>query len=710
MTVTHAGIALVASDTGRVFLAKRAFDETDAPDVVETWEFPGGSLKPEEDPYMGAVREVIEEIGWGLPDDSEVQTDWTSADGVYQCFVVTTGVEFPVDGWTPTTEVSDIGWFDYDAVQALADVGALRPEVATQTDWTLVFPETAQQEVPMAQPDATQAAAEPDYSQIFTMPLPIHGVVAPEEVPTGDRRGFAAGSMTKRPLRVPFRWQEQDLGEHKGAVVVGSMDRLMRKDGLIHWEGLMMPSAKADEFVAIMEFFGGQYGVSVDGDKGSLDMPRTRATGTLWFDKVRASGLTAVDITAFSEAYVAFGPHPDMPADGTEEFATMAASGDIVGQQAFKRGPGWVTAPAATNRIHDYWTKKGQPGYIKVGWGTPGDFARAKALIGKEIAKHSPEKMRFLNQIVAQWHFDALGYWPATHAKMDRAGKSTKASDGLVLTADSTAPGGVAWKAPIPPSEPLYEVDVTTEQADDGVWEAVLVSSAKGRPKPPIEYFRRHPDGYGTVIEPPDKNGFRRTYGYAAQWGVCHIGIGNKCVEPPRTYSDDYPEFHKGRVQVEGGGFVHNGLMTYKVEHRDAHRILTEGATQSHFDNLKNAWAAVRIGEDDIGIWFSGVVLPKVDEDDLVLIEASGQASGEWKYGSLRTLLTVNVEGFEIQRPSAEYDADGNVVALAASAFGGVENAPCEPTPAERMTALRMVDAEERAIERMTALRQRWSA
>ena len=688
--VTHAGIALVAADTGRVFLCKRAFDETDAPEVAETWEFPGGGLRPEEDPYTAAVREVIEETGLALPDDSEVINGWRSEDGVYQCFVVSTGAEFPVEGWTPTTEVSDIGWFDYDAVQALQEAGALRPEVAAQTDWTLVFPETAPQEGT----DMTQAAAEPDYAEVFAMPIPIHGVMAPEGVATGDKRGFLDGAMSKRSYRLPFRWQETDTGEHNGARVTGSVDRLMRKDGLIHYEGQLMPSAKTDQFVDLMEFFGGRYGVSVDGDNGSLDMVKSKADGIAWFDAVRASGLTAVDIPAFSEAYVAFGPHPDMPADDSEEFAVMVASGDIVGRQAFKRGPGWVTNPEDTRRIHDYWTKKGEPGYIKIGWGTPGDFRRAKALIGEKILKNSPEKARFLNQIIAQWHFDALGYWPGD------LGKPGNAPD----TPENRK--RAATHASLLPAEHGI---VAAEEKDNAAWEAVLVSSGANRVRPPLEYFHEHPDSMGTVIEKPDKNGFQRTYGMAAEWGVCHIGHGNRCVEPPRTYSDDYPQFHKGVTRLASGKIL-TGVLTYNVEHRDAQKILTESATQSHFDNLKNAWAAVRIGENDRGIWFSGVVLPKVDPDDLVKIEASGQVSGEWKYGALRALLTVNVEGFEIQRPSAEYDEMGNVVALAASAFGGVPDAPCAPTPAERMAALRLIEAEERAAARMAALRQRWSA
>ena len=123
------------------------------------------------------------------------------------------------------------------------------------------------------------------------------------------------------------------------------------------------------------------------------------------------------------------------------------------------------------------------------------------------------------------------------------------------------------------------------------------------------------------------------------------------------------------------------------------------------------------MGEDERGIWSSGVVLPKVDEEDITLIQASGQVSGEWKHGALRACLTVNVPGFPVVRASAEYDDEGNVMALSASAFGaltrdinGTAGSECdenaEPTPLERMQALAAIDAEVR----FAALKKNWTA
>lgn len=760
--VTVAGLAIVRFDgEPSVFLSQRSYDETDDEDVRETWEFPGGHLNPGEEPFAAAAREFEEEIGFPLP-PGEVIDGWRSEDGHYQCFLYEP-VEFPaITDFKPTSEVQDVGWFTQSDVEQSR---RLRPEVA-KTDWSLVFGGVSGNEE-----SSMDEAAQ--YASIPVMPIPVHGVVAPEEVEAGDGRGFAAGSITQRPLRLPFRDTFSDEGGHKGAFVVGSVDRLMRADGMVHWEGLLMPSPHTEAVVAKMEFFGGKYGVSVDGDQGSIDARTKRnekgqIAGPLWFAQVRASGLTACDIPAFHEAHVAFGLHPSMPG-ADEADAVLAASayetGDLIGGRVtFDRGPGWVTNPKETKNIHDYWTKKGEEGYAKIGWGTPGDFTRAKSLIGAKIAQHSPEKMKYLNQIIAQWHHDALGYWPGdlgkpgnapdTAENRQRAARHAAAASthGFSAVLSESAFSSLSSGGSIEVSEALFteayaegrivevgeredgavlydlaerakaashgivEIGEYTEGADEGsVWEAVLTSSAGVRAIPPVDYFSRHPDTGALVIEEPDEFGLQRTYGYAAEWGVCHIGIKGRCVEPPRTGSDEYKDFHLGRTKVttqDGSAYINTGVLTYLVDHRNADMILTETAEQQHYDNVANAWAAVRVGEDDRGVWFSGVVLPKIDAEDCVLIEATGQVSGEWKYGSMRAAQAVNVPGYPVLRSSAAFDEDGNVTALVAVTTGkdaslvasmnGVETSECyENSPKARMLALAKIDAESR----MEALR-----
>ena len=1030
--VTHAGVAVIRRDGGvSVLLAQRAYDETDDPAVRETWECPGGSLNPGEEPFAGAAREFEEELGFPLPEGTVVN-GWRTPNGVYQGFV------YEVDGfpsiidWQPTDEVQAIGWFTPDEAKQLA----LRPEMR-DFDWTLLDV-SGNEDGKMDSMDSMdgmdsvdtvnsvdettdgglepvqEPVQEPELTllDLTTGPIPIHGVLAPEDMESGDSRGFNTGAVTRRDYRLPFMYQKAQTSGHDGAIPVGSVDRLMRKNNLIHWEGFLMPTSDAGEFAELLAFFG-RYGVSVDGDRGNLDIEKTGGSGVVWYDAVRASGLTAVSIPAFAEAYVAFGPHPEMAEMDDAQFDVLTASGDAV---QFKRGPGWVTNPRETKRIHDFWTKKGEPGYAKIRWGTPGDFTRAKKLIGEKIGANSPEDLKYLNQIIAQWHHDALGYWPGEankpgnptteeirrrykhglEAVITAAGTTNRPSlsyfhrpkgefDALTIlepdelgfrrTFGYAAQWGVCFAGE---TEFITDEGVRTLKETVGTTQRVLASEAgfQSRPRNAMEFggkwvdaeirsFGVHPlmkvtlrrfgqtkevyatknhrwigmpsagkknttrkiittenltadtrlaplyprrvvtvakgvrvspfgvahgftfgDGHryrdhsrvdlfgdkDKVMEPyfalntswpkVNPNGVSYTrvanlpaffkelpskgeslsylYGWLAgyfaadgtvsfdgtavlfsasrehlefvetigrrlgisttgirafsrngageyegvpgkvsntkvstlyrttfmastlsdeffineehrkrfqartpdakeytAWHVvsveetdrveevfcavvpelenftlegninvmnCHVGMGGRCTEPPRTYSDDYPQFHLGKTATQEG-HIYTGVLTYGIGHRDAEQILSESPEQAYFDNIDHAWAAVRVGEDDTGIWFSGVVLPGIPEDHLTKIAASGQVSGEWLRGAMRACLTVNVPGFPVERPSAVYDDEGNVMALAASAFGGMEDAPCEPTPRERMQALAMADAEVR----FQKLKKGWS-
>jgi hypothetical protein len=64
----------------------------------------------------------------------------------------------------------------------------------------------------------------------------------------------------------------------------------------------------------------------------------------------------------------------------------------------------------ATERLRRYWSHG--EGAAKIGWGTPGDFDRCVAEVGKYMT--NPQGY------CAERHHEATGEWPATHAKQIR--------------------------------------------------------------------------------------------------------------------------------------------------------------------------------------------------------------------------------------------------------------------------------------------------
>jgi hypothetical protein len=67
----------------------------------------------------------------------------------------------------------------------------------------------------------------------------------------------------------------------------------------------------------------------------------------------------------------------------------------------------------AAERLRHYWAHG--EGAAKIGWGTPGDFDRCVHHLGKYIK--DPKGYCNLR------HHEALGYYPATHAAMERGHK-----------------------------------------------------------------------------------------------------------------------------------------------------------------------------------------------------------------------------------------------------------------------------------------------
>jgi len=278
---------------------------------------------------------------------------------------------------------------------------------------------------------------------------------------------------------------------------------------------------------------------------------------------------------------------------------------------AFGRGPGWVTNPEATRRLHDYWVHG--PGAAKIRWGEPNDFYRCRTEVGEEIGENSPAKLRFINQICAQWHHDALGTWPGR-----------------------------------PNSE-----DVETLDAEPAP--AVLVASADTITRR-AEFF----ENPNLIIPSPlvvTREG--HVFGHLATWGTCHIGIGDACITAPESKTN-YSYFHTGAVELDDGRTIPVGHITMGGGHAD--RFSGYRAATAHYDDTGTCVADVVAGEDEFGIWLSGQTRPGLDDEQFAALRAAA-LSGDWRpIGTgleLVAALCVNVPGFPI--PRAELSIAGGV-------------------------------------------------
>ena len=82
---------------------------------------------------------------------------------------------------------------------------------------------------------------------------------------------------------------------------------------------------------------------------------------------------------------------------------------------------GQAAHPGDTERLHEYWVHG--PGAAKIAWGTPDDFSRCVAELGKYIK----DPQGYCNLA----HQAALGFYPAQHAAMEKkaAGRADMATD-----------------------------------------------------------------------------------------------------------------------------------------------------------------------------------------------------------------------------------------------------------------------------------------
>ncbi len=491
---------------------------------------------------------------------------------------------------------------------------------------------------------------EPEDGEELITEIPIHGVLAPEGVASGDRRGFRKGALSTRPLPLPFRYEY--VSSHGGnrtseVATVGRIDKAWLDEASGHWRFtgaivLSRPYAQA----AIDDIIDGTgTGISIDADDMAIDTsemfdaegnPIERdfdmddlARGEMtWYSETRVAGATQVPIPAFHEAYVGLGH--EFPEDMTEEQLTaaaraledcgcpdeasqdgMVASGEFA--PGTKDGPGWITHPVATSRIRRYWVRGA--GAAKIGWGRGGDFYRCRNQLAKYV--QNPE---WLSGLCANMHREAIGIWPGQH-------DAHSIRQGLVASGEITAEPALAVR--------LVEPETALVASGGRVYSAAAFAEPKDRQPFPLRIDREA----------------RTISGYAAQWGTCHIGVMGMCQDVPRSASN-YSYFRKGLVQTDAGE-QHVGLLTYGIGH--AGERFSAAAATAHYDQTDAVRAYINVGENAMGLWYAGVLAPWVTDDDIDAMLAIRRVSGDWRNWSGRRndlemvgLVVVNTEGFQL--------------------------------------------------------------
>lgn len=498
---------------------------------------------------------------------------------------------------------------------------------------------------------------------------PWEGVLAVEGIVTGDGREFAPESLTWSDLPVPLRWNVQDShgGEpHTVAVNVGRIDRIWRDDNKIMGAGVL--DLGDEHGRRAYEKIKGEFlrGVSIDADsiadadvefvwpddvnqgvegddEGDLFELLFAQPEKVIFHGGRIRAATLVDIPAFAEAYVAL----------LDEAGTVVAGGQPVGEAALQ-----VVQEMGAVGTHNTATSDG-----------PWDAGL------HEKRLESPLTLDKVRAAYAWYDGAAVedGELPKSAAKFlhheinadGTVGPANLAACSATIGALHGARGGTS----IPEADRRGVYDhVAAHLRDAGrepePFRSLPALAASGEVwRPPLEWFADPKLSLPTGITVTDEG---RVYGHAAQWGVCHIGMDDTCVQAPRE--DGHPYYMTGEVVCADGSRVAVGQITLGTGHAPLHLGATSAA--EHYDNTGCAVADVAVGNDAHGIWVAGCIRPGTDPLKVYELQAAGQVSGDWRRigGQLRLvgLLAVNVPGFPVPQMRARV-ASGQPQALVAA-------------------------------------------
>lgn len=525
------------------------------------------------------------------------------------------------------------------------------------------------------------------------------GSLAPAERRTGDRRMFAAQSLAHRRLPMPFRFQRASGNSHGGAVTVGTIDQFgWAGHG---WEGegeFLDPRIVPEVTEAVYLLTKRVLGPSVDLEP---DMTYEIITNhaaedldpTFYVTEGRVTGATLVHTPAFADLEVIV-----TSGEVASLLASAGVTGLVVSPTFAVNGTSWKSltlgdrdqafdADDAIARLIQWAqgdVKKFASAFLwRDAQGDPRNkdtyrlpvadvingkltliphavYAAAALLSGAHGGLpgiEDGEKEQIRNTITQIYDLLRETFSdPRIIPAWQRGGR--KGAQGADDTGGTQAAAG--WCAP---SETVH-----APVPDDPyvTAESLLLSgnalTAAAALRPPREWFADPKLDRPTGLRVTDEG---RVYGHLAEWGTCHVGIGDRCVMAPHSKAD-YRYFRTGEVVCADGTTVTVGKVTLGAGH--AHPSLGMVPARDHYDNSALAVAVVASGEDQHGPWVAGSLLPGVSEEQVAELRRS-PLSGDWRRvdGHLELIgaLAVNSPGFPVLRASA---LDGELETLLAAA------------------------------------------
>lgn len=486
-----------------------------------------------------------------------------------------------------------------------------------------------------------------------------YGVLVVEGQRSGDGRMFKEGALRARELPLPHTWQKVSDDGHKSNVVVGITHEMARVGNEIRARGEWLTDSAGDLTPEAAEAFNladkfGKYWVSIDAD----DIDQSSVEITLADD--------GREIVTYLDGRISADCMVSIPAF-QEAFIQNGEMPD-----GYLTENGAMSLTAAVEELRDVPAeerkKMADKGEAMPDGSYPiancSDLQNAIQAIGRAkdpvaTKKHIKKRYNALNcpgvDLPEGWDADTMDFGP----------------QGTLV-----ASGG--WAAP-------------------------------------SDWFKR-PDECSGGVNFTESD--QRTFGYLAEWDVCHIGYDGVCIVPPPSMTD-YALFATGEIITADGERVQVGALTIDTGHADGKLPLRPAA--AHYDNTGSVWAYVAIGEDDHGIWYSGIVKPGTSQDTINTVRAAGRLSGDWREfkGELELIaaLTVNVPGFVIESPRA-MAAGGKQVSLVAAGIVPVEDEAKikvsigfseEEKAALAVAVVAELRATEKRVAQMAALREKVS-